>query len=622
MERVIEAEWLDQLPPEDPGAVRSRKDLQWLNAWMGSANRLAGVLRQVLPSGLPCRIADLGGGDGRFFLNAVRLLGSAGFAGQVTIVDRHNIVSSHAQHALAQLGWNVCVAQADVFAWLGQQNGQVWDVMVANLFLHHFTEAQLSRLLREAGKATRMFVAVEPRRSRVALAFSRGVGLIGCNHVTRHDAPASVLAGFSANELSQLWPQDGNWALEEGQAGWFGHLFVARRMRVGSMDAQQTVGGDVRSPFVEAARQGTPYVVPHNACEIFAFQQLPRGSLVKTVSIIGGGLAGLALGIALRRRGVPVAIWEAGHYPRHRVCGEFISGRGQEVLERLGLRELLMNAGAIAARTGVFFLGENASPVRPLGRPALCLSRFKLDAVLADEFARSGGELHQCSRHRGETGDEGFVRASGRPAQPTEGGWRWFGLKVHARNVSLSADLEMHGMREGYLGLCRLSDGETNICGLFRNRAGNGPAKPWRELFRGELGTPLHRTMANAEFDDNSFCSVAGLPLRPRRAAGQPECRIGDALTMTPPVTGNGMSMAFEAAELALEPLIAWSRGETSWTAARQAIARASDAAFKWRLLWAGWLQQLMFAPAIRGKIGRVVLGSDWFWRLMFARTR
>jgi 2-polyprenyl-6-methoxyphenol hydroxylase-like FAD-dependent oxidoreductase len=49
----------------------------------------------------------------------------------------------------------------------------------------------------------------------------------------------------------------------------------------------------------------------------------------KPITIVGGGLAGLTLGIGLRRRGVPAALWEAGHYPRHRVCGEFICGRGQ-----------------------------------------------------------------------------------------------------------------------------------------------------------------------------------------------------------------------------------------------------------------------------------------------------
>ena len=43
------------------------------------------------------------------------------------------------------------------------------------------------------------------------------------------------------------------------------------------------------------------------------------------LTIAGGGLAGLSLGIALRSRGVPVRVIEAASYPRHRVCGEFIS---------------------------------------------------------------------------------------------------------------------------------------------------------------------------------------------------------------------------------------------------------------------------------------------------------
>ncbi|MDB6025304.1 MAG: putative electron transfer oxidoreductase, partial [Verrucomicrobiales bacterium] len=44
----------------------------------------------------------------------------------------------------------------------------------------------------------------------------------------------------------------------------------------------------------------------------------------RPITIVGGGLSGLTLGIALRQRGIPTTIWEAGRYPRHKVCGEFI----------------------------------------------------------------------------------------------------------------------------------------------------------------------------------------------------------------------------------------------------------------------------------------------------------
>lgn len=343
----------------------------------------------------------------------------------------------------------------------------------------------------------------------------------------------------------------------------------------------------------------------------------------RCVTVVGGGLAGLTLGIGLRQRGLPVVVREAGHYPRHRVCGEFISGRGQDVLARLGLLELFLQAGAIYARTAAFFIGEARSPARLLAPPALCLSRFRMDALLAEHFRQAGGELHEGERYEEAGFGEGVVRACGRRVQAEEYGWRWYGLKIHARNVPLSADLEMHGGPEGYVGVSHVEDGEINICGLFRRKvSAHEPVQPWREALRGSPGSPLGERMAGAVFDEASFCAVAGLPLRPQRAAGREECCIGDALTMIPPVTGNGMSMAFESAEVAIEPLAAWSQGQISWHEARQRVAHACDTAFSRRLAWAGWLQWMMFAPALRRRLGGLVLHSEWLWRTMFARTR
>ncbi len=391
---------------------------------------------------------------------------------------------------------------------------------------------------------------------------------------------------------------------------------------------------------------------------------------MKPITIVGGGLAGLTLGIGLRRSGIPVTVWEAGKYPRHRVCGEFISGRGQDALTRLGLREQLVEAGAIEARTAVFFLGNAQSPVRPLPAAALCLSRFDLDAMLARHFCRLGGELRQ-ERWRKEGAGESVVWANGRRPQTREGGWRWFGLKVHARNVTSLADLEMHGSPNGYVGITRLLDGEVNVCGLFRRPAAareahldttthrerldnrnagfirqrdephaplpdksgvpvvvsrctpaNEAAPAWADQLRGATGSPLHSRLAAAVFDETSSCSVAGLSLRPQRASDRAECCIGDALTMIPPVTGNGMSMAFESAELAIEPLADYGRGEISWTRAQHAVARSCDQAFGKRLRWARWLQWMMFTPALQHGLAPLALNSEMLWRVMFAKTR
>lgn len=341
----------------------------------------------------------------------------------------------------------------------------------------------------------------------------------------------------------------------------------------------------------------------------------------RPITIIGGGLAGLTLGIGLRQRDVPVTILEASHYPRHRVCGEFISGRGQRVLGQLGLLGLFGRAGAICSSTTRFFLNRWSSPLRTIEPPGLCLSRFTMDELLAKRFCALGGQLRQNSRYEMANAGEGYVFASGRIAKPVVNGWRWFGLKIHARNVVLEADLEMHTAFNGYVGLCRLSGGEVNICGLFRARPGaSGPAP--ERLLGGIPGTILNERLASAEYDHSSFCSVAGLCLKGQSALQGANCRLGDALTMIPPVAGNGMSMAFEAAGIALPFFEAYCRGQIEWDNARKNVARACDAAFRERLFWAKWIHYLMLYPLSRDSIGPLLLKCDSLWDHLFSRTR
>jgi 2-polyprenyl-6-methoxyphenol hydroxylase-like FAD-dependent oxidoreductase len=343
---------------------------------------------------------------------------------------------------------------------------------------------------------------------------------------------------------------------------------------------------------------------------------------MKSITIVGGGLAGLTLGIGLRQRGVPVTIHEAGKYPRHRVCGEFISGRGQATLARLGLLELVKRAGAVTAQTAAFFSETKSTGPRQLPSPAICLSRFNIDAVLAKQFRELGGEMPEGGRFTQDFG-EGVVRATGRRVEADENGACWFGLKIHAQKVALTADLEMHVSPRGYVGLCKINDGEVNVCGLFRKHTGeNSEAKNGRDLLRGQPGSPLQQRLGGAEFDEDSFCAVAGISLRPQRAASRAEICVGDAITMIPPVTGNGMSMALESAEIAMAPLTAWSRGEISWSEAGKKIFRDCDATFARRLAWAKWLQRIILTPSLQNPLVALAARSDWFWRAAFERTR
>jgi methyltransferase family protein len=230
LNRRVEPELLDELPPDDSRARRSRQDLRRLNSLMGHAEIVARALARASGGTGIKRIVEIGAGDGRFSLSVARRLAPRFPGVNIMLVDRQHIVSEETQRRFREMGWSCEAAQADVFDWLSRSCPQAGDFIVANLFLHHFSEVRLRKLLSLVAERARCLAACEPRRSRPVLAASRSLGLIGCNAVTRHDAVISVRAGFRGKELSNLWTLDGGWLLEEREAGLFSHLFTARRV--------------------------------------------------------------------------------------------------------------------------------------------------------------------------------------------------------------------------------------------------------------------------------------------------------------------------------------------------------------------------------------------------------
>ena len=228
--RHIEPEWLDELAPGDPRALRSRRDLRRINTLMTNAGIVARDLMRNFRDESPRVIAEIGAGDGAFMMRLATRTAARWKNARVVLLDRQDVVGRDALARIAALGWRVESATADVFEWLARPAGPVFDVMIANLFLHHFDATRLTALLSLAATRTRMFVACEPRRSGFALAASRLLGLAGCNDVSRHDAVVSVRAGFDGAELSALWPVSRGWTLQERACGLFSYSFVACRV--------------------------------------------------------------------------------------------------------------------------------------------------------------------------------------------------------------------------------------------------------------------------------------------------------------------------------------------------------------------------------------------------------
>ena len=189
VQRRVDPEILDELPPEDPEAIRSRRDLRRLNALMGSHRWLARRIRELRqPS---WRVLELGAGDGSLGTRLVRrnhldpqLLGGLDLAPRPPAWPE-------------RATWT----QGNVLATLWPPA----EVIIANLFLHHFNTPELATIGNRITESCQVLLCSEPARRRLHLWQAQLPALIGLvGRVTKHDMPVSIRAGFLHDELPQF----------------------------------------------------------------------------------------------------------------------------------------------------------------------------------------------------------------------------------------------------------------------------------------------------------------------------------------------------------------------------------------------------------------------------------
>jgi hypothetical protein len=227
--RRLSPEILDRLPPDDPAARASRRDLQRLHPILGQIRLWHHWFRQNFPHRPPASLADLGAGDGSLLGTVLlRAYPGGGHGARIFFIDRQPVVPESTLAHLRRCNWLPTVMATDVFEWA--EEGPPMDAALANLFLHHFDNPGITRLFSALARKTGSFAAAEPRRSYFAFLATQTLGLIGCHPVTRHDARVSVEAGFAAKELGARWPSRSGWFLQEKSAGPFTHFFSAMRI--------------------------------------------------------------------------------------------------------------------------------------------------------------------------------------------------------------------------------------------------------------------------------------------------------------------------------------------------------------------------------------------------------
>jgi len=226
--RRMAAEILDSLPPSDPRARASRRDLQRLHSILGQEKLWLHWLRRKYPARPPSSLVDLGAGDGHLLTRILPLAFPSGGGGsRLFLVDTQPSVPDSTLDQLRHQNWLPTIICSEVLEWARQAPPA--DAILSNLFLHHLSGEKLRELFIHLARITPLFAAAEPSRHGLASFGCRLLPLLGCHPVTLHDARVSVAAGFRDHELSALWPKLPAWHTSEHSSGLFTHFFSAKK---------------------------------------------------------------------------------------------------------------------------------------------------------------------------------------------------------------------------------------------------------------------------------------------------------------------------------------------------------------------------------------------------------
>ncbi len=265
------------------------------------------------------------------------------------------------------------------------------------------------------------------------------------------------------------------------------------------------------------------------------------------MTIFGAGPAGSSAALAALDGGSTVRILDPARFPRHKVCGEFLSPGAAAVLEKMGVwGEFTAARPAVIRRFHLRIGSVEASLTLP--ETAYGLSRYALDCLLLEAAIRRGATYvrEKCGAVDGPT-----VVATGRrktsPAKQKPDR-RLFGFKAHFEGPTDDA-VHLYCFDGCYAGVSRVEDGRTNVCGLAPVGVLRKAGFVFDELCASFAGLrerlePLRRTM--------NWITTGPLVWEQKlRRAPEGIYPAGDAVSTVDPFTGSGLLSAMLSGSIA-----------------------------------------------------------------------
>jgi flavin-dependent dehydrogenase len=328
--------------------------------------------------------------------------------------------------------------------------------------------------------------------------------------------------------------------------------------------------------------------------------------------VIGGGPAGASLAITAARNGASVGLFDGSDFPRHKVCGEFVSAESLHVLRDLlsehseGTRTLAVAPQIAQAR--LFFDGKM---VRARIAPAaLSLPRYTLDVLLWEAAQAAGVAASNRCEVLSINGDGPFSLATAkgdvtaRAVVVCAGRWsrfsqvllppgpKWMGVKAHYREKNAPFSTDLYFFEGGYCGVQPVGEDVVNACAMVRSDcATNLPG-----VFR--LSPELQARASHWEPVMEPVSTAPLLYRTPEPTQGN-ILNTGDAAGFIDPFAGDGISLALRSGRAAAECLQPFFNGHQSLPQAAQAYAEVYGRQFASLIAAAANVRAVLTWPAL-----------------------